>query len=465
MSTPPSGPSGLLGDLQEVVGPAHLLTGEDLLASYTTDWTGRYSGTALAVLRPVDAAEVAGVLEVAARHGAAVVPQGGNTGLVGGSVPRARLAGGRPQLVLSTRRLTGGLELDRSSRLLEAGAGTTLAEAARAARHAGLHPGIDLAARESATLGGMVATNAGGLQAVRYGPMRARLAGVEAVLADGTVAARLSGLAKDSVGWDLGALLSGSEGTLAVVTRVALRLEATPVHRVAALVALDEVSSAVELVTGTLRRLASLEAAELTLEAGMSLVCETAGLAPPPGAGRAGAWLTVEAAADDDPTDELARALADPRVLETAVAGDAAGRGRLWAYRERHTEAVSRLGIPHKLDVSVRPGRLAALLARLPDEVEKRAPGARIVVFGHLAEGNLHVNVLGPPLEDDAADDAVLRLVLELGGSISAEHGVGVAKTPWLRLARSAAELEVMRRVRAALDPGGVLNPGVLEPT
>ncbi len=464
MSAPRSTSVQLLGDLREVVGPAHVLTGEDLLASYTTDWTGRFAGTAVAVLRPADTAEVAGVLEVAARHGAAVIPQGGNTGLVGGSVPRPGLAGGRPQLVLSTRRLSQLFELDPSSHLLSAGAGTTLAQAAEAAQTAGLHPGIDLAARESATLGGMVATNAGGLHVVRHGPMRARLAGVEAVLADGTVAARLSGLTKDSVGWDLGALLAGSEGTLAVVTRVTVRLEATPVHRVAALVAVDEVSSAVDLVTGPLRRLASLEAAELTLAPGMSLVCESAGLAAPPAAGSARAWLTLEAAADHDPTDELARALADRRVLEAAVAADAAGRARLWAYRERHTEAISRLGIPHKLDVSVRPGRLPALVARLPDAVAKTAPGARLVVFGHVAEGNLHVNVLGPPPEDDAVDDAVLRLVAELGGSISAEHGVGVAKAPWLRLARSGAELEVMRRVKAALDPGRLLNPGVLEP-
>jgi FAD/FMN-containing dehydrogenase len=214
--------ASLASELEAVVGAPNCLTDEELVASFTTDWTGRYSGAAVAVVRPASAEEVAAILIVAGRHGAAVIPQGGNTGLVGGSVPRADGESDRPQLVLNMRRLAGVDQLDVASRLLGAGAGTTLAAAQEAASLAGFHLGIDLAARDSATLGGMVATNAGGLHVFRYGSMRARVAGLEAVLADGTIVSHMSGLVKDNVGWDLQALLAGSEGTLAVVTRVML---------------------------------------------------------------------------------------------------------------------------------------------------------------------------------------------------------------------------------------------------
>lgn len=453
----------LLRDLRAAVGEAHCLSDPAMTATYTTDWTGRFSGEAAAVVRPGDAGEVARVLSCAARHGAAVIPQGGNTGLVGGSVPRApSLVGGRPQVLLVTTRLCD-LRLDPRSRLLEAGAGVTLARAAASAGSEGLRLGIDLAARDSATLGGMTATNAGGLQAFRFGPMRARLAGIEAVLADGTLASHLGGLTKDNVGPDLASLLAGSEGTLAVVTRLLVRLEPVPIHRVTALVALADVEAAVELLTGPLAAVASLEAAELTLREGMELVVAAFGLPPPPGSGSA-AFLTLEAAAERDPSEELAAALDHPSVIEVAVAEAEPARSRLWSYREHHTEAVSRLGVPHKLDVSVPPGRLGELVAALPPRVATAAPGARLVLWGHAAEGNLHVNVVGPDRDDLAVDGAVLNLALELAGSISAEHGIGIAKAAWLRRARTPGTLETMRRVRRALDPSRLLNPGVLEP-
>ncbi len=453
----------LVDDLASALGPRGLVTDPEQIMSYTTDWTGRWSGAAAAVVRPHDVDEVRSVLEIADRHGTAVVPQGGNTGLVGGSVPRR---GQRRQIVLSLAGL-GGLELvDAGAHVLVAGAGTTLAEAQAAASGIGRHVGIDLAARDSATLGGMLATNAGGMHVIRYGPMRARVGGVEAVLADGTVISQLSGLVKDNVGWDPVGLLAGSEGTLAIVTKVLMRLEPAPAHRVTALVAVRGIAGAVALVDGPLRRLASLEAAELTLADGMELVTSQFGLPSPIGsAARPSAWLTVDAASDTDPTDELAGALDDPSVIDVAVASDAAARGRLWAYREMHTDAVSHLGVPHKLDVSVAPPRLADLLDELPGVVDRVAPGARLIAWGHVADGNVHVNVVGPPPDEDAIDDAVFRLVLGLGGSISAEHGIGIAKRRWLRLSRSPGTLDLMARVKAALDPHDLLNPGVLVPT
>ena len=232
MHDPPEAPEGFLSAVRDAVGPAHCLTDPDLKAGYEVDWTRRFGGPALLVARPADTAEVAKVLVACARYHVPVVPQGGNTGLVGGSVPR----GG--EAVISLGRLGRVLHCDADDGLLVAEAGTTLGVAQAAAGRVGSELGIDIAARDSATLGGMVATNAGGVHVVRYGPMRSRLAGIEVVLADGTVASRLSGLVKDNVGYDLAQLMAGSEGTLGVVTKVVLRLVPVPEYRVAALIAL-----------------------------------------------------------------------------------------------------------------------------------------------------------------------------------------------------------------------------------
>jgi FAD/FMN-containing dehydrogenase len=456
----------LLDDLTEIVGPAHCLSDRDVVTSYESDWTGRYRGQAAAVVRPGTEAELAAVLRTVAGHGAAAIPQGGNTGLVGGSVPRSSgEVGGRRQVVVRTTRFDEVHSCDAGAGLIDLGAGVTLSSAQRSARASGCDLGIDLASRESATIGGMIATNAGGIHVLRHGAMRARVRGVEAVLADGTVVSQMAGLVKDNVSWEISSLLCGSEGTLAIVTRSLVRLEPLPAHRVTALAAVRDVAALVRLVNGPLRSVSGLEAAELTLADGMSLVCGHAGLAAPPGAALgAAAWLTVEAAGNADPTRELAEALEDPSVLEVAVAVDDAARARLWAYRERHTESIATLGVPHKLDVSTRPAHLAELIDRVPAAVEAAAPGARVVMFGHVADGNVHVNVIGPAADDTAADDAVFELVLSLGGSVSAEHGVGIAKRRWLRASRTEGTLELMGRVKRALDPQDVLNPGVLEP-
>jgi FAD/FMN-containing dehydrogenase len=450
-------------DLADVLHPGDCVTDQDILSSFVVDWTRRYSGTARAVVRPRNTEQVAAVLSVASGHGAAVIAQGGNTGLVGGSVPRRSLEPGRPQIVLSTRGLTGIPSLSLRGRLLDASAGTTLADAQARATREELTLGIDLSARSSATLGGMVATNAGGTQVLRYGSMRSRLAGLEAVLADGTVVSAMSGLRKDNVGPDLPSIFAGSEGTLAVFTRLLLHCEPLPPNRVTALVAVPNVATAVDLVTGTLADVASLESVELTLHEGMRLVGRCFHLPEPPGRSLgATAWLTLEAASHEDPIDELAEALSGLGVLEVAVARDISNRQRLWSYRDRHTEAIATIGIPHKLDVAVLPERIPDLIEALPALVDGAWPGAALIMFGHVADGNLHVNVVGPPPTDDAVDDAVFRLVGELGGSISAEHGIGVAKLKWLDLARPKGAQEVMLRLKKALDPEGILNPGVL---
>jgi FAD/FMN-containing dehydrogenase len=448
------------GALRSAVGPEHVLVDPDLRASYETDWTGRFSGDSRAVVRPATAGEVARVLEACTGARVPVVVQGGNTGLVGGSVPPAGPAGNPPVLLVTTRLADLG-EVSLAARQVTVGAGTTLAALTAHARAAGLDFGVDLAARESATVGGMVATNAGGIRVLRYGSMREQVAGVEAVLADGRIVSRLDGLAKDSTGYDLGHLLAGSEGTLAVLTRLRLRLVGAEPERAVAFVAVAGTADAVDLLAAIRARLPGLCAAELCFARGVDLVARHLGIRPPlEGAGDA--YVLVEVAGEVDPVDDLLAALASsPQVLDATVAASAADRARLWALREGHTEAISTLGVPVKLDVSVPVNRLAELAGRLPDVVAAADPAADLLIFGHLAEANLHVNVLGAA-DTEGVTSAVLSLVASLGGSISSEHGVGRAKARWLGLSRTRAEIDVMRSIKAAFDPLDLLNPGVL---
>jgi FAD/FMN-containing dehydrogenase len=281
------------------------------------------------------------------------------------------------------------------------------------------------------------------------------------VLADGTVVSRLSGLLKDNAGYDLPALLTGSEGTLGVITRVRWRLVPRQPKRVAALVGLPSAGAAAALLAALRTRLPSLEAADFFLDDGLRLVLEHLDTAAPM-AEPAAIYVLLECAAASDPTEALAEVLGDAGVDDAIVADDTASRERLWRLREGHAEAINAAGVPHKLDVGVPLAALEDFLARVPEAVEAAAPGARTILFGHLGDGNVHVNVLGAPPDDPAVDEAVLRLVAQLGGTISAEHGIGVAKARWLGLTRSEAEIAAMRALKQALDPAGRLNPGVV---
>ena len=308
---------------------------------------------------------------------------------------------------------------------------------------------MDFGARDSATVGGLVACDAGGIRAVRHGTVRARVAGLEAVLADGSIVRRMSGLLKDNAGYDLPALLVGSEGTLGVITAVRWRLVARTDSPVAALVPLASIGDAVALMAAV-RPLPSLAACELMTREGVELTCRHLGIPPPVDAP---ASVLLEVGSVDD--------LVALDVDDAIVADDTAGRERLWRVRDAHTEAISAAGIPHKLDVGVPLDRLAAFA----DAVRGVVPaGARSILFGHLGDGNVHVNVLGPDPADESVDEAVLTLAAEHGGTISAEHGVGVAKARWLALTRSDAEIAAMRAVKTALDPAWLLNPGAVLP-
>ena len=460
----------LLRELAGLLGPQHLLRDPALTAGYAQDWTGRWRGSPLAVARPGSTVEVAAVLAACHRAGVPVVPQGGNSGLVGAAAPRDG------ELVLSTRRLDRIEPADPVGRSLLAGAGAIVSAAHAAAAAAGFDFPVDLASRDSATLGGIVATNAGGERVMRHGGLRHHVLGLEAVLADGSVITRLSGLPKDNVGYDLPQLLVGSEGTLGVVTRVLWRLvPATPL-RVVALAGVGTVAEAIAVLAGARAGLPALSAAEFLLADGLQLVLDHTGL-PAPLRAPAPVYLLLEVADAERPgrtgelEQELAGLLAEQPAVRDAVLGTGpADRGRLWRLREAHAESIAAAGReqgrqPVKLDVAVPLAELARFVDLLPGALAAVGPAIRPVLFGHLAEGNVHVNLLGVgPEAVHGATDAVLRLVAGLGGSISAEHGIGVAKLPWVGLGRGPADLAAMRAVKAALDPAGILSPGRLLP-
>jgi FAD/FMN-containing dehydrogenase len=451
-------PAGFIDEVCRIVGTRHVLTDPSVTAGSAVDWTGRFQGATPAVIRPADTNEVAAAVALCSQHRVAVVPQGGNTGLAGGGVP---LAG---EVVLSLGRLTDLGAVDTGARAVTAGAGVTIENLHLHARDAGLAYAVDLGARSSATVGGTVATNAGGLHVLRWGPTRAQLLGIEAVLGDGSVISHLGGLVKDNTGYDLAGLLCGSEGTLGVVTAARLRLVPHFAHRTTALVGMRSVGDAVAAAGRWVTHLAGVDAIELFLADGLDLVCGTLGLSAPLST-RWPALLLLEAADHRDPTGVMADVVSDTDgVGEVAVATTTADRDRLWRYREGHTEAINTLGAPHKLDVTLPHDALAAFMAEVPHAVTAVDPTARTWLFGHAGDGNVHVNVTGPAPDDDRVDDAVLRLVAHLGGSISAEHGIGNAKKRWLALNRSPAELAAFAAIKRALDPHGIMNPNALLP-
>jgi FAD/FMN-containing dehydrogenase len=447
--------------LHEAVGPEHVLTDPSLTASFTTDWGGRWGGPALAVVRPGTTAQVAAAVRACADAGVAVIPQGGNTGLVGGSVPDPSAP---PPVIVSTRRLTRLDPVDQVSGQVTVGAGVTLGDLHRYVAREGWEYGVDLAARDSATIGGTVATNAGGIRVIAHGMTRAQVVGIEAVLPDGSIVEHLAGLPKDNTGYDLAGLLTGSEGTLGIITAVRLRLHRPHAPSSVALLGVDTYDEALRLMHSAVRPGVTLLAAEVTDRTGVELAMRMSGL-PWPLQDTHELTLLLEVA------DGGAGEGFDPDVLEgldVVVGLDATERERLWTYRELQgqvfTAYAAEHGAPpaHKLDISI-PLRDLAQCAELLKQRVQAYPGVIAVgVFGHLGDGNIHVEVAGPDPEDEAVDMIVLGAVSEFGGSVSAEHGIGRAKAHVLSLSRTPAEIAAMRAIKVALDPRGIMNPGVL---
>ena len=417
---------GLRRELANLVGPAHVFSDADMVAGYVTDWTGAWRGWTGAVVRPGTVDEIRRVVLACGMAGVPIVTQGGNTGLVGGSVPH------HGEVVLSLRRLTRLDPVETVSGQVTAGAGVTITALRDHARRSGFDYGVDLASRDSATIGGTIATNAGGVRVIANGDTRRQVLGLEVVLADGNVISRLTGIEKDSAGFDLAQLFVGSEGTLGVITAARLRL--VPLvggERYVALVGVSHPSEGLELRKPDVTALEFLDHNSLAVAArhiGRRL----------PTDGEHPFYVLVES-----------RSLPDLEPDADAVVDE-----RLWDYREAITEALSKHGIPHKFDVGVPPSRLDEFVEDL-QQLE-----GNMFVFGHLAEGNCHVNVLGP---DDFATVAerVFGLVIEYGGTVASEHGIGVAKGRWIGLTTTPEERAVRTRIKEALDPNRILNPAV----
>ncbi len=428
------------------------------MAGYLTDWTGRWTGFAVAVVRPLTTDEVAAVVGLCADEGIAICPQGGNTGLVGGSIPP--VAASTPAIVLSTARMTDIDEIDTVGRSIGVQAGVTLAALDARASSAGLRFGVDLASRESATLGGMVATNAGGTRMIRHGNTRSQLLGIEAVRADGQILRRWRSLVKDNVGYDVPGLLAGSEGTLAVITRVLVRLVPTTGATVVFVAAIDDVSVALALIDAVSDAGLTTEAAEIMTQAGVDLVHDHGVRRPV--SSPAQFYVLLEVSGPLDAEDVVLQVLDGQSGVVDAVVEPGPARD-LWLVRESHTESIARSTTTPvvKLDVSVPLRALPAAFAELAAIADD--DDCRPILFGHVGDGNIHVNLLDVAEESvESLTDKVFRLVSAHGGSISAEHGIGRAKVAWTGLGRSAVDLDTMKAIKTALDPAGLLNPGVL---
>jgi FAD/FMN-containing dehydrogenase len=446
--------TALVDRLSAIVGAAHVSTDPDVLAARSVDWTGRYRGTASALVRPGSAVEVAAVLKSCRAGEVAVTVQGGRTSLVAGTVP------GNHDVLLSTERLTRIGDIDPIEREVRVDAGVTLAQVQRQAAAAGLLFGVDLAARDSATVGGMASTNAGGLHTVRYGTMSAQVLGLDVALPDGSLVHRHSHVRYDNTGYDLAALFVGAEGTLGVITAVDLRLHPIPAHRVTALCGFTDLDALVS-AGRALRDMAAIGALELIDGRAAELAAEHLDTPSP----ICGEWLLlVEVAGDVEQTGRLAAALDDiPLNGPPAVGADPPGRQRLWQLRESMAEVVGLFGPPVKFDVSLPLPAIAAFAAESAALIARHAPLAVPVLFGHVGEGNLHLNVLRCDAGQEATIyPAMMELIAAHGGNVSSEHGVGSRKRAYLSMARQPAEIAVMRTIKAALDPTGYLNPAVL---
>ncbi|KAF0962201.1 FAD-binding oxidoreductase [Rhodococcus sp. T7] len=444
----------LCAALAEVVGERFVTVDADVLAARATDHTGRYRGRASALVRPADAAEVSAVLGICRRTGMKVTVQGGRTGLEAGTVPE------HDDVLLSTERLTAVGAVDRENLRVTVGAGVTLAAVGRAASGAGLLFGVDLASRDSATIGGMVSTNAGGLHTVRYGHMSAQVLGLEVVLPDGAIVRRSMRVGAENCGYDLPALWVGSEGTLGVVTAVDLALHPVPDFRVTALAGFAHLSGLID-AAHVVRRLDGVDAVEMLDGRGLDLASSRLGFAVPTGL----PWyLLVELAGHRDLTVDLADALerCDPDD-EPAVGIDLAGRARVWAARDAFADVVGLFGPPLKFDAAVPLDALAAFVADAVALVANRAPDAIPILFGHVADGNVHLNVLRCP-DESVLYRAVTELIRDHGGNIASEHGVGAHKRNYLDLALSREDIAAMWTIKRAFDPDDYLNPAVMFP-
>jgi FAD/FMN-containing dehydrogenase len=466
----------LLPRLRAIVGDRGLLTDPADTAPYCEDWRRLYRGTTPAVVRPASTDEVAAVVRLCAERGVPIVPQGGNTSMVGG----AAVSEDGSELILSLSRLNKLRGIDTIDMTMEIEAGIVLKAAQQAADDAGCLFPLSISSEGSAQIGGVLATNAGGNNTVRYGNARDLVLGLEVVLPDGTVWNGLRRLHKDNTGYCLRQLFVGSEGTLGIITAAVLKLWPRPRELAVALCAVPSEDAALRLF-GQCQRddAAAIQAFEYMSGAGMALVMQhiPGALMPLPDPARH--YVLVELAtprADADLKSQLEQtlgtAMTDGLIDDAVIAESGPQRAAIWKLREEHSEAQKRAGASVKNDVSVPVSKVPELIRRARAACEALVPGIVCVPFGHLGDGNIHFNLVQPDGADPAAFlgrdhelmDAVNEIVRDLDGSFSAEHGIGRLKPYMMPDWRGGAELDLMQKIKAALDPKGLFNPGKLLP-
>lgn len=473
MSHTPRKPSpDTIAALIDIVGEDHAIRDEEAMAPYLTEWRDRYRGKAALVLRPGSTEEVAAILKCANETRTAIVPQGGNTGLVGGQIP---FESGH-EVVVSLSRLDQVLDLDLASNTMTVEAGLILAQAQEAATSIGRLFPLSLASEGSAQIGGVLATNAGGMAVLAYGSARDLTLGLEVVLADGRVWKGLKSLRKDNSGYDLKDLFIGSEGTLGIITAAVLRLYPKPVERVTGIAGLSRLENApaffARLYEGAGPMLTTIE---ILSRAGVEFVMKHGTGTRDPLASPHPWYVLFKFSSprEGEGLGALAESLLQAglqseEIDDVVIASSLTQAQDLWRLRELMSEVQRHEGGSIKHDVSVPVARVPEFIARANQLVELMIPGARPVPFGHLGDGNIHYNVSQPPTMDrtvflanwEALNAAVHEIVLDLEGSISAEHGIGRMKRDLLIHAKQEVEIELMRKIKQAFDPNNILNPG-----
>lgn len=473
-----SGPDQTFLDAaQALLGPRGFTRDPELMEPWLTDWRGRYTGRACGMASPASTAEVADLVKLCAAHGVAIVPQGGNSGMSGGATPDS----GGAQLLLSLRRLDTIGPVDAGAREVTCGAGVILQNLHQAAEAAGLRFPLTLGGKGSATVGGLVSTNAGGTQVLRHGSMRAAVLGIEAVLADGSIWSSLTPLKKDNRGFDLKQLFIGAEGTLGVVTAATLRLVPALAGRRVIWAGLGSIEAARELLLLAERIAdAELEGFEVIPQNCLSAVLDHLPDTRAPLAGQH-AWHALIELVSEDPAQDLdALSLA---LLETAqvqgviadatIAASESQAEAFWTLRESISSALRAKGAAVQHDIAVPVAQMAAFIAMAIPTIEAEFSGCKAFAFGHLGDGNVHFHVTAPPGsvrgeweldQGKMASRRVHDLVTQWHGTISAEHGIGQMKREELARLGDPVALKIMAQVKAALDPQGLMNPGKLLP-
>jgi FAD/FMN-containing dehydrogenase len=464
--------SNFLDQCRNTIGAAHVLTNEHDTASYLTDWRQRFTGKALAVLKPASTDEVAAIVRLCNQFQVPIVPQGGNTGLVLGSVPDASGSA----IVLSLTRLNRIRQIDLINNTMTVEAGCILEQVQNAAAEAGRLFPLSLAAEGSCTIGGNLATNAGGTAVLRYGNARELCLGVEVVTAQGDIWSGLGGLRKDNTGYDLRNLFIGAEGTLGIITAAVLKLFPQPKAQLTALAAMRTPDDALRLLSLAQDHCgAALTGFELMSRFCLQLVTKHFPQMPLPFAQDSAQYVLIELSDSESEEHAMAMlenliggALEQDVIQDAVVAASLAQSKSLWNLREHIPLAQAAEGKNVKHDVSVSISRIGDFIRETDSLLQQSFPGCRMVTFGHLGDGNLHYNVSPPENTSDEAfiarQDAVNRVVHDsvhrFGGSISAEHGLGALKRDEIRHYKSDIEIQLMQAIKRALDPMNLMNPG-----